>query len=400
MAALQEGRAAVAQGIALGDGTDVHRRPAAHPNLVLYEFMAEHRQEILEECQRKIREVAPNPPTDEELENSIPEFFDEVVAVLRADSGLPRETPPAEASKSAEAHGRQRLGLGFTISGVVHDYGSLCHSITDACSKHGVYVSAREYQLLNQVLDAGISEAVTEFTEQASRDRDLEIERKANQHLGFVAHELRNALTTAMLSYDAIRTGQVAIGGRTSQVLERSLRTLRSLIDRSLTEVRLKSGLPVERAPARLLGVLEEVRNAGLMADRHEIAVVADAAIICSIDRHLITSACSNLLQNAVKYSPAGTKIEVRGFRRENGIVIEVEDECGGLPGGKLDRLFSPFVRGEGSEGLGLGLAIARQAAEVHGGTIAARNLPGKGCVFSIVLPDIPVAEAPSHTLH
>jgi hypothetical protein len=69
-----------------------------------------------------------------------------------------------------------------------------------------------------------------------------------------------------------------------------------------------------------------------------------------------------------------------------------VEDECGGLPPGKVDELFQPFQqRGANRSGLGLGLTISRRGVEAMGGRMAARNLPGQGCVFSIDLPRSPV---------
>ena len=69
-------------------------------------------------------------------------------------------------------------------------------------------------------------------------------------------------------------------------------------------------------------------------------------------------------------------------------VVIEVEDECGGLPPGKAEELFQPFEqRGGDRSGLGLGLAISRQGVEANGGAIEVKDLPGKGCIFSITLP-------------
>jgi signal transduction histidine kinase len=69
-------------------------------------------------------------------------------------------------------------------------------------------------------------------------------------------------------------------------------------------------------------------------------------------------------------------------------VLIEVEDECGGLPAGKAEDLFRPFEqRGTNRSGLGLGLAIARESVETNGGLVRARNLPGRGCVFTIDLP-------------
>jgi signal transduction histidine kinase len=72
-----------------------------------------------------------------------------------------------------------------------------------------------------------------------------------------------------------------------------------------------------------------------------------------------------------------------------DGTRVEVEDRCGGLPQGNAGELFEPFVQqGENRTGFGLGLAIVKQALEAHGGRVSVRNLPGKGCVFSLDLPD------------
>jgi signal transduction histidine kinase len=68
--------------------------------------------------------------------------------------------------------------------------------------------------------------------------------------------------------------------------------------------------------------------------------------------------------------------------------LIEVEDECGGLPPGGAEALFRPFEqRGADRAGLGLGLAISRQAIARHGGTITVRDMPGRGCVFVVEIP-------------
>jgi signal transduction histidine kinase len=70
---------------------------------------------------------------------------------------------------------------------------------------------------------------------------------------------------------------------------------------------------------------------------------------------------------------------------------MDVEDECGGLPPGNLEELFQPFSqRGTGRDGLGLGLSISQRGAEANGGVIRVRDLPGKGCVFTIDLPRLP----------
>jgi signal transduction histidine kinase len=102
----------------------------------------------------------------------------------------------------------------------------------------------------------------------------------------------------------------------------------------------------------------------------------------------LIAAALANLLQNAFKFSRANGHIVLRTDTTAGRILIEVEDECGGLPPGQAEDLFRPFAqRSADRSGLGLGLAIARESVEADGGEIRARSVPGKGCVFTIDLP-------------
>ena len=106
------------------------------------------------------------------------------------------------------------------------------------------------------------------------------------------------------------------------------------------------------------------------------------------VDPRLIRSALGNLLRNAVKYTRSGTMVELRGRIRNGHAEIEVEDRCGGLEPGKVEEAFSPFVRlNTGENGFGLGLAIAKQAVDAHGGSIRVQNLPSKGCIFVLELP-------------
>lgn len=349
--------------------------------MTLHRFLDEHRDEILELTKRRIVQASSH-GTEDELIDSIPELYDDLVATLRREAGLARQTQPTTLKKSATVHGAQRLRLGFTITQLVHDYGALCHSITEL-AKENTSITPQEY--------VAIAEAVAEYSSLREQDNERQTDRRATEHLGIVAHELRNAISAAVLSFDAIRRGQVGIGGRTSNVLERSLLRLRTLIDRSLTEVRFKSGLTLDLEPTNLRQLLEEVEASATVeaqAKGTHLLMQADPELNGMVDRQLIVSAVANLLQNAIKYSPRSAEVQLRCSASEGGMRIEVEDECGGIPEDAIDALFSPFVRGrtEGG-GLGLGLAITRQAVEAHGGRNHVRNLPGKGCVFVVDIP-------------
>ena len=110
------------------------------------------------------------------------------------------------------------------------------------------------------------------------------------------------------------------------------------------------------------------------------------------MDRELTEQAILNLVNNASKYTPEAGKISVRAFRHRSNVTVEVSDTGPGIPEKEFPFLFEEFYRGEradtkGAPGDGLGLAIARQAVEQQGGTIAVRSMLGQGTTFSVTLP-------------
>jgi signal transduction histidine kinase len=198
-----------------------------------------------------------------------------------------------------------------------------------------------------------------------------------------------------MLSFHILQKGTVGITGSTGAVLGRSLRALNSLVNNSLAGVRLDAGLGQQQrvSVAELIGEVA-VEASLATANRLGLAVFPVAPDIdVSADPQILSAAIGNLLQNAFKFSHPAGLVSLRASATAHRVLIEVEDECGGLPPGKLEELFRPFEqRGANRTGLGLGLSISRKGVEAMGGTIVARDLPGKGCVFTIDLPRLPAA--------
>jgi signal transduction histidine kinase len=129
-------------------------------------------------------------------------------------------------------------------------------------------------------------------------------------------------------------------------------------------------------------------------ADRRQIRIEVDCqeGLAATMNVQLLEQAVVNLIDNAVKYSEPGTRVQVRGERVDDGIVIRVEDAGPGIPANHLPRLFERFYRvdkGRSRElgGTGLGLAIVKHVAVAHGGRVTVDSEPGKGSRFSIVLP-------------
>jgi len=282
----------------------------------------------------------------------------------------------------------------------VHDYGDLCQAITELAFDRDAPFAIPEFRTLNRCLDNAIADAVTKFSEE--RDISISSRQHAAEHerAGFLAHELRNHLSTATLSVAALEQGSLPISGATGAVLKRSLASLKSLIDRSLEDL----GEP-HRAPT-----LETFSLASFIADAQSAAALeasaracpflvsaVDPALAVRANRSLMLGAVSNLLQNAFKFTHAHTPVTLRAYASGDRVLIDVEDCCGGLDPETVDDLFKPFVQvGRDRTGLGLGLSIARKSVEADGGTLSVRNLPGKGCVFSIDLPRLTAATAPA----
>jgi signal transduction histidine kinase len=114
----------------------------------------------------------------------------------------------------------------------------------------------------------------------------------------------------------------------------------------------------------------------------------ADPVLGIDVDKHLLASALMNLLQNAFKFTHEHGRVTLRAHGENGRVLIEVEDECGGLLNGEGDGS-RPFGdrRGGDRTGLGLGLSNTRKAVKAIGGEAHTQNLPGKGCIFAIDLP-------------
>jgi signal transduction histidine kinase len=109
-------------------------------------------------------------------------------------------------------------------------------------------------------------------------------------------------------------------------------------------------------------------------------------------DREALSRALWNLMENAAKYSPAGTPIRVSARRQGGSVLLAVEDEGVGIPVGERERIFQKFVRGVeakqgGMRGVGIGLALVKRIVEAHGGSVQLESEPGRGSTFTLVLP-------------
>jgi signal transduction histidine kinase len=355
---------------------------------MLHEFVTLHRDAIIAKTQKKLN-ARPWPAASAlDAENGVPLFLMQLSETLRYEA-TPTPFSAHAIGNSAAQHGQELLARGFTVSEVVHDYGDVCQAITELAVELRAAITAEEFQILNRCLDTAIAEAVTAHARMTAESRSTEeVER-----LGHVAHEVRDILNTALLAFQTLKTGTVAINGSTGAVLGRSLMGLRDFIDSTLSDVRMAANHQ-RRERVTVVSLLNDLATAsGLHAEYRGLKFAVesvDPALAINADPQLLASAVSNLLNNAFKYTPAGGHVALRAYEKDGRLRIEVEDECGGMPETKGDP-FQAFGdrRGVDRTGLGLGLAIARKAVKAHGGDIEHLNVAGHGCTFII---DVPLA--------
>lgn len=353
---------------------------------MLDEFLLSNRAAILASARARVSSRRSPKPTETELQNGIPIFLDQLgdaLRLARSTDVIAHEQIDASASK----HGGDLLRMGLTIAQVVHDYGDVCQSVTEMAVRQEAPITGEEFRTLNLCLDDAIAQAVTEY----ARQRERQIADRGTERLGVLAHELRNLLNTATLAFGMIKSGTVAPGGSTSVVLGRSLAGLRDLIDRSLADVRLDVGIAQDELISVADFVAEIEIGAQLQSQARGLTFVVtsvDPTVTIAGDRQILAAAVANLLQNAFKFSRKGGRVTLTTLATPDRVLLEIEDQCGGLPPGKAEELFRPYEqRGADRSGIGLGLGISLKAARASGGDIHVRDLPGKGCVFTLDLP-------------
>jgi signal transduction histidine kinase len=363
---------------------------------MLHEFLLANHDELAKRCRAKSA-ARVHGATSADSAYGIPWFITQLVEELRREGAPESDRAPSSdatnAASTAGQHGNELLQKGFTVDQVVHDYGDLCQALTELAHEKNQEITVNEFHTFNRCLDNATADAVSEFSRGRAQEASDATTATMNERLGSLAHELRNHLNTAMLAFTAIKSGSVATSGATGNMLERSLHGLQHLIDRSLADVRLTAGLQLRREAIAIDELVSELRIPIVM-DAFTKSLVFSSSVekglTVDADRQMLASAIANLLQNALKFTRPHGRLSLTARSMGNRAIIEIKDECGGLPDGKTEELFKPFEQqGPDRSGLGLGLSISRRSVEANGGTLRVRDVPGTGCIFAIDLPKI-----------
>ncbi|QSX73834.1 response regulator [Lysobacter arenosi] len=257
----------------------------------------------------------------------------------------------------------------------------------------------------NVVAVAGTTRDVTDrqAAEQIVRehaDRLAEADRAKNEFLATLSHELRNPLAPLRNGIQILRhtTSADSPHAQIHEVLERQVDHLVRLVDDLMDVSRITHGnVSLQSEPVELRTVVENAVEAvrpEIDAGHHRLSIeLPDASLVLHGDRVRLSQILTNLLNNAAKYSEPGSAIVLRGLVEDGSLSLSVSDHGMGMEPSEIPHLFEMFTRGGRAtsshhEGLGIGLALSRRLAALHGGSLdGTSGGPGKGSIFTLRLP-------------
>jgi signal transduction histidine kinase len=266
---------------------------------------------------------------------------------------------------------------------------------------HAYEPSERDLRLLDIIARQAADVIERNISAQALRlqaQHLLEADRYKNEFLATLAHELRNPLAPIRNGVAVLKLGRAEQAPPVLAMMERQLGHMVRLIDDLLDVSRISRGaVALRRARMALGAALDsavETSRPAIDAAGHRFTFTAPAhPVWLDADLTRVAQIISNLLNNAARYTPAGGRIELTAHVADGQAVVRVSDSGVGIPAAMLSRIFDLFTQGDGAAersqgGLGVGLALSRQLAAMHGGqiTVASPGIHG-GSDFTLWLP-------------
>ncbi len=363
----------------------------------------EHLAEVFGNCQEEIisewRVQAHKLLADLNLDKpTITDHLPDVIAEITRDLALSRSgmLSSEHARGSPPAHGVQRFHDGLDVGEVVAEYNLMRVAFNTVAERHGLYIAGETARIINHRIDEAVRMAVMAFAAQQAlirKDQD-------DEHLAFIAHDLRTPLNAVSLLVEELRfvmdEKALAEAADLFEGLNRNLARVGDLIKRVL-EIKAQpsgtgSSFRPERRTFELWPLVQRlIIDLRVVASKDGIEVVSEIPRTLTVfaDAGLLSQVFQNLLGNAFKYAARGT-VTVSAHEEAGTVVCVVHDNGAGIPLELLSRIFDKMATDPEMEGTGLGLAIVRQIVEAHGGTVGAESTHGSGAKFTFTIPPAP----------
>ena len=357
----------------------------------LGELIETHRDELLSDWHFEVAllpgaELLDGPT----ITDHIPQLLTELSEHLKSDRRN------ASLIQSPAEHGVQRWRVGFDITEVVAEYGILRSCIDRLAEKHNLPLTHQANRVVNNVFDNAVAQATKAYATHMT----IELQKRREEHLSFVIHDLRTplqaiSLATTMLERSLPDDSKTEPFETSLSTLRRNLGRLDALIKRVLQDeanIQLADSPKIEKRDFDLWSLVQSV-----MQDLNPIATDSRSSLVNNVppnmtifaDARLLGQVFQNLLSNAIKFTPNG-KIVVEARQHDDGTAqCWVQDTGAGIDSERLDKIFEKLETDQQPEkrGVGLGLAIVKQIVELHGGTIAVESRVGEGSTFTFGIP-------------
>jgi len=359
---------------------------------ILGELIEKHQNELLSSWHNEVSllpgAIQLDAPT---IIDHIPQLLTELSQKL-----ISNEEHPAHIASSAD-HGVQRWKAGFDISEVVAEYGILRSCLERLAEKNSLSLTHHAGRVVNSVFDKAVAEATKAYATYMT----VELQKRREEHLSFVVHDLRTplqaiALSTTMLERSLPEDVMTEQFTKSLLLLRRNIARLDGLIKRVLQDdanLQLTESPNIEPREFDLWPIVESI-----IQDLHPIVNESETVLINDIpsdltivaDAQLLGQVFQNLLSNAIKFTPNG-RVTIGAQLSESAGVLQcwVQDSGAGIEQERLAKIFEKLETDQQPEkrGMGLGLAIVKQIVELHGGEIEVESTVGIGSTFKFELP-------------
>ena len=295
---------------------------------------------------------------------------------------------------AAEVHAALRLSDGFDIDQMVSEYRALRASVVKQWIAVKQVLAATDLEDLtrfNEAIDQAMTESVAHYTNTINSSRNL--------FLGVLGHDLRNPIGAAtMAARHMVKRGgtdpqQTLLASQIVAATERATQILNDLLD--VTRSAFGTDFPMVKAPMDLsplgLQLVDEMRT---VSNGRAIEINIVGETVGEWDKARIGQMLSNLIGNALQYSPEDTSVHVTIANQGDDLLISVHNDGDPIPSSEVNTIFDSFVRGqkgeaerEGAMNLGLGLHIAKRIALAHRGDISVLSTAEAGTTFTVRLP-------------
>jgi signal transduction histidine kinase len=300
-----------------------------------------------------------------------------------------------DTESAASVHGALRQESGFTMTQMVAEYRALRASVLRLWLPHLKEVTettTSDMLRFNEAIDQAVAESTARFTEKTTRARDT--------FLAILGHDLRTPLAAMAMAGDYLTVSNVGTG-KTHEIglhVKRSAASMGSMVNDLLEYARTQLGtnMPISRGPADAHDICKAaLADVSVAHPDCLIELTASEDLTGVFDHARLQQALTNLLSNAVQYRGADHPITLSAIGEPDAVILRVQNWGPVIPKESLEAIFNPLVQLAGNEhekdrpstSLGLGLFIAREITEAHGGTITAQSSEGSGTIFTMRLP-------------